>query len=170
MPRAQLRALQVSWERFMQSRPSTRAARIAALAAAGLASALYAQTVNLRPGLYELTNTSDMQLPPEVAAKMPPQYRSMLQKPLVTQRCISQSDLDHVTEQLVEGKSRQENCSMPIRSVSGNQVKFTVQCPHSTSQFQGTFASESFQGTMVSTAEGHSVTAKMTARRIGDCK
>jgi hypothetical protein len=75
-----------------------------------------------------------------------------------------------VTEQLVEGKSRQENCSMPIRSVSGNQLKFTVQCPHSTSQFQGTFASESFQGTMVSTTEGHSVTMKMTARRIGDCK
>ena len=157
----------------MQSRHHSRTGRTgraAALAAGAVTTALYAQAVSLRPGLYEFTNTSDMQLPPEVVAKMPPQYLSMMQKPQVTQHCISQADLDHVTQQLVEGKSRQENCSMPIRSVSGNQVKFTVQCPHSTSQFEGTFATESFQGTMVTTAEGHTVTMKMSARRIGECK
>jgi len=151
---------------------SSRAVRAAMLAAAAGASfALYAQSMNLRPGLYEFTSTADMQLPPEVAAKMPPQALAMMQKPHVSQHCISQSDVDHVSRQIAQGKPDQpESCKVTEHSMSGSQVKFTTQCAHNTGHFEGTFAAESFQGTMVSTSDkGQTVTVRIAARRVGDC-
>ena len=156
----------------MPSLKSPRAARAAVLAAAAGASfALYAQTMSLRPGLYEFTSTADVQLPPDVAAKMPPQYLAMMQKPHVSQHCISQSDVDHVSREIAQGKPDQpESCKVTEHSMSGNAVKFTTQCTHHTGHFEGTFAAESFQGTMVSTTDkGQTVTAKITARRVGEC-
>ena len=149
----------------MQSRSgSVRAAAV--LAAAAVSFTLYAQTVNLAPGLYEFTSTADLQLPPEVAAKMPPQALAMMQKPHVTQHCISQSDLDHVSQQLAEGGGREQSCKITDRSMTGSTVKFTSQCEHASAHFEGTFASESFQGTMVSTSDkGQTVTVRIAARR-----
>jgi Protein of unknown function (DUF3617) len=155
----------------MQSRGSTRASRAALLAAAaGLSGALYAQTLGLRPGLYEFTSTMDMQLPPDMAARMPPQALAMMQKPNVSQHCITQADVDHVSQQIAQGRSNQQSCQVTDRSVSGGQVKFTTQCGQHVAHFEGTFASDSFQGTMVSTSDrGQTVTVKMSAHRIGDC-
>jgi hypothetical protein len=157
----------------MQSRRSMRAARAALLAgAAGVSFALYAQTLGLTPGLYEFTSTMDLQLPPDVAAKMPPQALAMMQKPNVTQHCITQADVDHVSQQISQGRGGQQpqNCQVTEHSVSGTQVKFTTQCGQRVAHFEGTFASDSFQGVMVSTGEqGRTVTIKMNARRIGAC-
>jgi Protein of unknown function (DUF3617) len=156
----------------MPSLRSSRAARAAVLAAAAGASfALYAQSMNLRPGLYEFTSTADLQLPPDVAAKMPPQALAMMQKPQVSQHCISQSDVDHVSQQIARGKPDQpESCKVTEHSMSGSQVKFTTQCAHKTGHFEGTFAAESFQGTMISTTDkGQTVTVRIAARRVGDC-
>ncbi|MGO9802241.1 MAG: DUF3617 domain-containing protein [Steroidobacteraceae bacterium] len=156
----------------MQSRRSIRAIRAAALAAAaGVSFALYAQTLGLTPGMYEFTSTMDMQLPPDVAAKMPPQALAMMQKPNVSQHCISQADVDHVSQQISQGKSgQQQNCQVTERSVSGGQLKFTTQCAHNTAHFEGSFAADSFEGVMVSTSDkGQTVTIKMKAHRIGDC-
>ncbi|HYB64475.1 MAG TPA: DUF3617 domain-containing protein [Steroidobacteraceae bacterium] len=156
----------------MPSLKSSRAVRAAVLAAAaGVSFALYAQSMNLRPGLYEFTNTSDLQLPPDVAAKMPPQYLAMMQKPHVSQHCISQSDVDAVSREIAQGKPDQpESCKVTERSISGSVVKFTTQCAHSTGHFEGTFAAESFQGTMVSTTDkGQTVSIRIAARRVGDC-
>jgi Protein of unknown function (DUF3617) len=156
----------------MPSFRSSRALRAAALAvAAAVSFALYAQTVNLRPGLYEFTNTADVQLPPEVAARMPPQALAAMQKPHVSQHCIRQSDLDHVSQQLSEGKGQgPQSCKLTDRSITGNTVKFTSQCEGHTGHFEGTFASDSFQGTMVSTTDkGQTVTVRIAARRVGDC-
>lgn len=156
----------------MPSLRSSTAVRAAVLAAAaGVSFALYAQNVNLRPGLYEFTSTSDVQLPPEVAAKMPPQYLAMMQKPHVSQHCISQSDVDHVSRQIAQGKPDQpESCKVTERSMSGSVVKFTTQCEHNTGHFEGTFTADSFQGTMVSTTDkGQTVAVKIAARRVGDC-
>ncbi len=155
----------------MQSRRSMRASRAALLAAAaGVSCALYAQTLGLQPGLYEFTSTMDMQLPPDVAAKMPPQALAMMQKPNVSQHCITQADLDHVSQQISSGQGNQQNCQVTERSISGNQMKFTTQCPHATSHFEGSFASQSFEGVMVATTEkGRTITVKMSAHRIGDC-
>jgi len=156
----------------MPSFRSSRAMRAAALAvAAAVSFSLYAQTVNLRPGLYEFTNTADVQLPPEVAAKMPPQALAAMQKPHVSQHCIRQSDLDHVSQQLAAGRGQgPQSCKLTDRSITGNTVKFTSQCEHHTGHFEGSFASDSFQGTMVSTTDkGQTVTVKIAARRVGDC-
>jgi len=148
----------------------SRAVRAAALAAAaGVSFTLYAQAVNLEPGLYEFTSTTDMQLPPDVAAKMPPQALAMMHKPHVSQHCIRQSDLDHVSQQLSEGQGP-HNCKLTDRSLTGSTVKFTTQCEHHTGHFEGTFAADSFQGTMVSTTDkGQTVSVKIAARRVGDC-
>jgi hypothetical protein len=154
----------------MQTRRTPRAARAAVLAAAaGLSFALYAQTVGLKPGIYEFT--TDVQLPPDLVAKLPPQALAMMQKPKVTQHCISQGDVDHVSQQIAQGQSNQpENCKVLEHSMSGSEVKFTAQCPHNTAHFEGTFAGDSFQGTAVSTSDkGQVVTVKIAARRVGDC-
>jgi hypothetical protein len=155
--------------RTMQSRRTQRATRLAALAAAGLTSALYAQSVGLKPGLYEFT--TEIQLPPDLVAKMPPQALAMMQKPNVRQQCISQGDVDHVSEQLSQGHANQpQNCKVLEHSVSGGDVKFTTQCEHNTAHFEGSFTGDSFQGTVVSTSDkGQTSTVKISARRVGDC-
>jgi hypothetical protein len=156
----------------MQTRRTPRATRAALLAAAaGLSGALYAQTLGLTPGLYEFTIMTDIQLPPDMAAKMPPQALAMMQKPNVTQHCISQGDVDHVSQQISQGRSNQpESCQVTEHSISGSEVKFTTQCPHNTAHFAGSFAGDSFKGTLVSTTDkGQTVTAKIAAHRIGDC-
>jgi hypothetical protein len=147
----------------------SRAALLAA--AGGVSFALYAQTLGLTPGMYEFTSIADLQLPPDMAAKLPPQALAMMQKPNVTQHCITQTDIDHVSQQISQGRPNQpQNCRITEHSFSGNQLKFTSQCAHNSAHFEGSFASDSFQGTMVSTSDkGQSVTVKMSAHRIGDC-
>ena len=55
-------------------------------------------------------------------------------------------------------------------TLTGNKVKFVLQCQHSSAHFDGTFASDSFKAVMVSTTDtGQKVTVNMTGRRIGDC-
>src|SRR5215472_3665288 len=105
----------------MPSLSSSRTARAAVFAAAaGVSFALFAQTLNLRPGLYEFTSTSDVQLPPDVAAKLPPQYLAAMQKPHGGQHCTSQRDIDHVRQEIAEGKTdRPENCKVNEHSMSG---------------------------------------------------
>jgi len=156
----------------MQSRLSMRASRAALLAAAtGASFALYAQTLGLSPGMYEFTSTADVQLPPELAARLPPEALARMQKPNVSQHCISQADLDHVSRQIAQGNSDQpENCQVTEHSISGSQVKFTRQCGARVSHFEGTFGSDSFQGTMVSSGDrGRNVTIRMSAHRVGAC-
>jgi hypothetical protein len=149
----------------MKSPRSARAARVMALAvAAGASTLLYAQTVNLRPGSYEFTSVIDLQLPPEVAAKI----GALLQQPHVTQQCITETDLEHVSKNINEGHNDQ-NCKITERSVTGNDVKFTMQCPNGTRHFEGTFMSDSFKALMTMTGERGPVTIRMTARRLGDC-
>jgi hypothetical protein len=147
-----------------------RATRLAALAAAGVSGALFAQALGLRPGLYEFTVTADVQLPPDVAAKLPPQALAMMQKPNVTQHCITQGDLDHVSQDIAQGRSNQaQSCKVTEHSISGSAVKFTTQCEHNTAHFEGTFAGDSFQGTVVSSGDRGQVTARIAAHRVGDC-
>ena len=154
----------------MPTRRTPRAARTLGLAAAGLSFALYAQTVGLKPGLYEFTVTTDVQLPPDVAAKLPPQALAMMHKPNVTQHCISQGDLDHISQNIAQGRSNHpEDCKVTEHSIIGNAVKFTTQCEHNVSHFEGTFAGDSFQGTVVSTGDRGQFNAKVAAHRIGDC-
>lgn len=155
----------------MHSPRSTRAVRAVALAiAAGLSGVLYAQVVNLQPGNYEFTSTMDMQLPPEVVQRMGPNAVAMMQQPHVAQHCIARSDLEHVSKDLNAGHNDQ-GCTMTDRSVSGNEVKFTMQCPNGrSSHFEGTFMSDSFKAVMTITGGSQGpMKVNLSARRLGGC-
>jgi hypothetical protein len=143
---------------------------VALAAAAGVSGVLFAQTVNLRPGNYEYTSTIDLQLPPQVAAQMGPNALAMMRQPHVTQHCIAASDLEHVSKNLDQGRNDQ-GCTMSERAVSGNSVKFTMQCPNGrSSHFEGTFMADSFQAVMISSGpQGQPVKVNISARRLGDC-
>src|SRR5579862_9429026 len=81
------------------------AARAAALGAATLCGALYAQSVNLKPGLYEVVSSSQVQVSPELQARLPPGYLERLQQPHTQQLCLSDADLDKVSRKLAEERA-----------------------------------------------------------------
>ncbi|HEY0767164.1 MAG TPA: DUF3617 family protein [Steroidobacteraceae bacterium] len=154
----------------MQSRRSRGAAQAAALAAAGMCSALFAQALNLKPGKYEFVSTSQVTLPPEMQSRLPPGYAAKLQQPRTHQQCISDADLAKVSKKLTDERSTDPSCKMTEHTVAGNKVKFVMQCPHMTSHFDGSFASDTFKAVIVSTTDkGQKVTVNMTGRRIGEC-
>ncbi|TLY70714.1 MAG: DUF3617 domain-containing protein [Gammaproteobacteria bacterium] len=153
----------------MHSPRPTGAARAAALAAAAMCGALFAQAVNLKPGKYEFVSTSQVTLAPEMQKRLPPGYLARLQKPRTQQQCITDVDLKQVGKQLSQGRGNDPSCKMTEHSVAGDKVKFVMQCQRATTHFEGTFSSDSFQAAIRSQTDQGPMTVKMTGRRIGDC-
>jgi len=154
---------------IMQSPRWRRAACAAALAASLACGALYAQTVNLKPGKYELVSTSQVTLPPGMVKGLPPGYLERLQKPRTRQQCIADTDLAKLSKQLSEERN-DASCKMTDHTVTGKEVKFVMQCQRATSHFEGTFSSDSFKAVINSkTDQGQTIKLSMTGRRIGDC-
>ena len=154
----------------MHSPRSRGAARAAALTTAALCGALFAQAVNLKPGQYEFVSTSQVTLPPELARQVPPGYLARVQQPRTHRTCISDADLTRLSKVLSEERQNDPSCKLTDPTLTGNRVKFVLQCQHSSAHFDGTFASDSFKAVMVSTTDkGQKVTVNMTGRRIGDC-
>ena len=145
------------------------AARAAALAAAVICSALYAQTVNLKPGMYEVASTSQVTLSPEMQSHLPPGYLARLQKPRTQQQCISDADLKQVGKKLSQERSNDPSCKMTDHTVSGNKVKFVMQCQRATTHFEGTFSSDSFKAVIRLQTDHGPMTINLLGRRIGDC-
>jgi len=153
----------------MQSPRWRRAARAAALAASLACGALYAQTVNLKPGKYELVSSSQVALPPAMVKGLPPGYLERLQKPRTRQQCIADTDLAKLSKQLSEERN-DASCRMTAHTVTGKEVKFVMQCQRATAHFEGTFSSDSFKAVINSrTDQGQTIRSSMTGRRIGDC-
>jgi Protein of unknown function (DUF3617) len=138
---------------------------------AGISCALYAQSVNLQPGNYEFVYTTQMDIPAEMAARLPPGFADKMAQPHTQQRCISDSDLAKVSQRLSsDGSQDDSSCQMSNQSVSGNQVSFVMHCTHRTATFNGTFTSTAFTATVVSTTDqGKKMTVNINARRSGDC-
>ncbi len=154
----------------MHSPRSRGSARAAALAAAGVCGALFAQAVNLTPGKYEIVSTSQVTLAPEMQKRLPPGYLERLQKPHTQQLCLSDRELDKVGKKLAEERGGGDpTCKMGEHSVSGDNVKFVMQCQRATTHFEGTFSSNSFKALITSKTDQGPMTIKMTGRRIGDC-
>src|ERR1700687_2579644 len=130
---------------IMHSPRSGGAARAAALAAAVMCGALYAQTVNLKPGMYEVVSSSQVTLSPEMQSRLPPGYLAGLQKPRTQKQCISDADVKQVGKKLSQERGNDPSCKMTDHTVSGNQVKFVMQCQRATTHFEGTFSSDSFK-------------------------
>jgi hypothetical protein len=160
----------------MSSLQSRRALRLATLAlAAGTSCVLYAQSVNLRPGNYEIVVTSQLQLPPEVAARLSPDMLARIQQPHTQQQCITSSDATAVSEKLAALRQREQdqNCKVSDKSVSSGEVKMSIQCPTHTANVDLIYAGDSFKGSVESlSTQGQSTTTtriKIEAHRIGDC-
>ena len=147
-----------------------RAAAAAALAALAISGALVAQSLSLRPGNYEFVTTTELKLPPQAAAALSPDMLARLKQPQTHQACITDGDVAHA-RQLAGGRQQSDpSCKVTEQSRSGNQMKFVLQCAHSTMRFDGTFAGDSYQATMLMTSEqGQTTTVNLTAHRIGDC-
>jgi len=154
---------------IMHSPRWRRAARAAALAASLACGALYAQTVNLKPGKYELVSSSQVALPPAMVKGLPPGYLERLQKPRTRQQCIADTDLAKLSKQLSEERN-DASCRMTAHTVTGKEVKFVMQCQRATAHFEGTFSSDSFKAVINSrTDQGQTIRSSMTGRRVGDC-
>jgi hypothetical protein len=133
---------------------------------------LYAQELSLRPGNYEFVVTSQMTLPPEIAAKLPPGYADKMGQPHVSQRCITDTDVAHVSQKIAEMREReqQQGCKLTDQSKSGNEFKGTLQCSNHASTFDMFYSGDSIKGTVVSTTDkGQKMTINISAHRIGDC-
>src|SRR5205814_1379868 len=82
--------------------------------------ALYAQTVNLKPGKYELVSSSQVALPPAMVKGLPPGYLERLQKPRTRQQCIADTDLAKLSKQLSEERN-DASCKMTDHTVTGKE-------------------------------------------------
>jgi hypothetical protein len=155
----------------MRTRRAQLLSRTAALTAAAFATLLWAQALQLRPGNYEVLVTSQIQLPPNLAAQTPPDLLAKLQQPQSHQQCITDSDLQRVSKQLADKRTQNDQtCKVTSQSIAGGEVKFVLQCAHSTVNFEGTFSGDSFKGNLnSSTDRGQRMSASIAAHRIGDC-
>jgi len=154
---------------IMRSPRSRGAARAAALAAAVMCGASVAQTVNLKPGMYEVVSSSQVTLSPEMQNRLPPGYLARLQKPRTQQQCISDADVKQVGKKLSQERGNDPSCKMTDHTVSGNKVTFVMQCQRATTHFEGTFSSNSFKASIRSQTDHGPMTINMSGRRIGDC-
>lgn len=130
---------------------------MAFVAAVGLAVSVAAQTVNLRPGNYEVTMEMDMPGMP----KMPPRKH---------EQCIASNDLKDLTSGLTALDKTNPDCKMSELKNAGNKVSFMRTCKNGTWTSEMTYSGDSFAG--ISTgkdSQARPVTMKSTAKRIGDC-
>ena len=156
----------------MNKSSRTRTVRGALLvAAAGVSCALYAQAINLQPGNYEMVSTSQVDLPPEMVAKLPPGFAEKMAQPHTQERCISDSDVAKASQRLSSDSQQEDtSCQVSNQTVNGNQVSFVMHCAHRTSTFNGTFTATAFTATVVSTNDqGKKMTVNINAKRTGDC-
>ena len=118
-----------------------------------------AQTVNLRPGKYEVTAEMHGATMPMIA----PQKDS---------QCITAEDLKDLSKAMMKGEEA-ENCKVSDYKVSGNKVTFNTTCVEDGERYtmssEMTFAGDSYTGLMKSNHPEFAMTIKTTAKRVGDC-
>lgn len=120
------------------------------------ATATLAQTVNLKPGQYEVT--TEMSFP---GMKLPPQTR---------QECIPSSDFKEIARKLMDLNNVNSDCKTSEPKLTANTVTFTRTCSNGVWSSELIYAGDSFSGTTKGKDnKGGDSTAKVTAKRIGDC-
>ena len=133
---------------------------LAVLGAIGLSVPMAAQTVNIRPGKYEVTVEWNM---PEMRMPMPPQKN---------EECITSNEATDVKAALEAAAKTnpQLECKVSDLKWSGNTVRFTQTCKNGVYKSELTYGGDSFVG--VSKGQdsgGRAFTVKTNAKRIGDC-
>jgi hypothetical protein len=137
----------------------------AALLLPWMAGAADMKPLAMKPGLWEVTVTSKMELPADVLAKMSPDQRSRMdaavaargaQGPTVVKACLS---ADSLSRALNFGADGRQNCQRKLFSSSPAKQEVDVECTQENGTFSGrmTFEAvspESGKGTMQLTREG----------------
>lgn len=134
---------------------------LALLGLVALPLALHAQTVDLRPGSYEVTGEMEM---PGMPMKLPPQK-------LMT--CITAEDLKDLSGALRDQKEM-KGCKVSNYKVSGRTVTFDEACEtdgrKTTGTTEITAAGDSFtKVTKAKTGDGRVITFKSNGKRVGEC-
>lgn len=119
---------------------------------------LLAQSINLRPGRYEMV--VDIELPN--GQKMP----------VKNTECITAADLKDGVKTFLEEMG--ENCKISGLKATGNQMNFVATCNDDdvtmTTTAEMTFASDTFTGLFKAKDDkGQQFTFKMSGKRLGDC-
>ncbi|HPX61441.1 MAG TPA: DUF3617 family protein [Deltaproteobacteria bacterium] len=120
--------------------------------------AVAAQAVEeMREGKWEISSTVDM---PGMPFKMPP---------TVMTHCYTKED---VKDRKKVVANQNNDCKVTEMKTSGNKVTWKMKC---TGQSKGTmsgvtiFGKDYYNSTMKMQTEGHNMTTKVKARRIGNC-
>ena len=95
------------------------------------------QSLNLKPGLWETTRTTEMsgQLPREAMAKMPPEqrakaeemmkeYAKMFAKPVVSRDCMKKEDFDRPFKL----DNLEKSCTKTVLSATSSKQEMRLQC------------------------------------------
>jgi hypothetical protein len=124
----------------------------------GLGVPVLAQTVNLRPGKYELTLEMELAGLPRV----PPQK---------VEQCLTSEKLKDMSSLM--GRPNEalgsEGCKMSDHKTSGNTVTFTTTCAGNTQSNEVTLSGDSYSGRSKGKMAGQDFAGKWSGKRIGDC-
>ena len=111
---------------------------------------------SIREGYWEITSQTEM---PGMPMKIPAN---------TIKHCYSKEDVKDQKKVI----ARDKNCTMTDYRVAGNKVIWAMKC---TGQNAGTFNGEtifsqdSYASTMKMKSQGHAMTVKVKAKRIGEC-
>jgi len=112
---------------------------------------------NMRDGLWEISSQMEM---PGMPMKM---------KPMVAKHCYSKTDVADQKKVI----ARDKDCSVTDMKSSGNKVSWAMKC---TGKNAGTmtgetvFGSDSYTSVTHMKSQGHDMTMKVKAKRVGECK
>jgi hypothetical protein len=123
--------------------------------------AAQAQVSNVRPGQYEIT--VDMRLGQSTTPAQPTKHLE----------CVTAADLKDAAKLLAGGEM--ENCKVSDVKTSGNKTRFAIACEEDGSRMTGTaemtFGTDTItQLATMKDGESRSVTMRVFARRLGECK
>jgi hypothetical protein len=113
---------------------SKSAFKLACAFALGLTvSTLHAQSLNAKPGAWEMTvktNLNGSLIPPDALAKMPPERRAMIEKMMaegrssVTKSCVKKEDLDSGRF----GRQQREGCTVDVVTKTATKLVANTSC------------------------------------------
>ena len=110
--------------------------------------ALSAQAFDLKLGQWEYT-MSNIKMPPEMLAKMPPSARAAMEKmntqPQTHRSCLTAEDLKNINL----GKTDDEDCTVTSKKITGNVADVAMKCEKRTETMHfEALSRESVRGTV----------------------
>ena len=111
---------------------------------------------SIREGYWEITSQTEM---PGMPMKIPAN---------TIKHCYSKEDVKDQKKVI----ARDKNCTMTDYKVAGNKVTWAMKCTgKSDGTFNGEtiFSTDAYTSTMQMKSQGHNMTVKVKAKRVGEC-